>query len=121
MALKYAPLCSRCGKRRTKSESGLCCRCRQIPKTRELCHMCGEIKTNHESGLCYLCRKRVGPTVPVEKAIERQEKILTILKMNKEHYSFGEISKRIGMPKSTVYETYQRTVRLSARESGKNK
>lgn len=121
MALKYAPLCSRCGNRRTKSESGLCCRCRQIPNPIKLCHMCGEIKTNHESGLCNLCRKRVGSAVPVEKAIERQETILTILKMNKDHYSFGDISKRIGMPKSTVYETYQRAVRPSTREIGKNK
>ena len=83
--------------------------------------MCGAVKTNHESGLCNLCRKRVGSAVPVEMAIERQETILTILKMNKDHYSFGDISKRIGMPKSTVYETYQRAVRPSTREMGKNK
>lgn len=112
MALKHAPFCTRCGKRRTKSETGLCSVCRKNPHPASPCRCCGVSNTSHETGLCYRCRTRPINPIPLADAIATYKKTLAVLELRQSNRSFGDISKSLGIPKPTVYAIYRTSLHL---------
>ena len=110
MGLKNADLCTRCGERRTRHPSGLCCRCRTAAPA-GTCKICGgQTKRNHH--FCYKCRRFLATTEDIDSAISVQQKKLTILKLRKEGMSFGQIAEAVGISKSQVFAAYKEMMRL---------
>lgn len=116
MALKYAPLCSRCGERRTKSPTGLCCRCQLVSTPSEPCKVCGAIKTKHPSGLCYRCRPRAENGNDIEKAIETHLRAINILELRRANMSYSQIANTMNISKSTAYNLFRTAMGLSGLE-----
>ena len=114
MALKYAPICTRCGKHRTLHQSGLCSHCRRRPAPRVPCKVCGNTMTNHESELCTKCRRRSVSADLLPDAVERTKRTLLVLEMRERNCSFSEIGKSIGMSKSSAFELYRTALSLPA-------
>lgn len=111
MALKNAPLCTKCKAHRTLDPSGMCIHCRR--RVSNVCKICGSISTTHASGLCYRCRRRCpsGSSI-LDKAIASHEKTLEVLKMRKENLSFSDIANVTGMSKTSVYTIYHSALHL---------
>ena len=95
MGLKYAELCTQCGKRRTRHPSGLCCRCQAHPLASK-----------------YKCRKLLKVDEDLNSAIIVQRKRSTILELRQNGMSFGKIAEAVGLSKSQVYEAYRDMLRL---------
>lgn len=113
MALKYAPLCTRCGQHRTVHSSGLCSHCRRRPTPRTLCRVCGCPATNHESGLCYKCRKVSNIyDNKLEQVLAYYQRAVKVLELRLHGNSFSNIAGEIGMSKSATYSIYCRALDL---------
>lgn len=110
MGLKYADLCTRCGKMRTRHPSGLCCRCRATTPPSE-CKFCGG-RTMRGSDCCHKCRKYLRSSDDVDAAIAKQQQMLLVLKLHKEGMSYSQIAEAVGMSKSQAYEAYCAMMRL---------
>ena len=105
MALKYADLCTRCGARRTRHHSGLCCRCRAVTPS-GTCRICGEA-TRHGAEYCHKCRKRLPINTDLDSAISVQQQRLRILQLRKAGMSFTETAEAVGLSRSKTYELYR--------------
>ena len=112
MALKYAPLCSRCGERRTKSPTGLCCRCQLVSTPSKPCKVCGAIKTKHPSGLCYRCRPNAEHGDDIEKAIETHLRAINVLELRRANMSYSQIAATLSISKSTAHSIYHTAMGL---------
>lgn len=112
MALKNAPVCTRCGQHRTTNPTGLCSRCRRRPHPEVLCTRCGITNTSHESGLCHRCRCHPVSSPSLPAAIEAQKKILTVLEMRLDGLSFRDIGVALGMSKARAFSIYRSALHL---------
>lgn len=110
MGLKNADLCTRCGERRTRHPSGLCCRCRMAAPA-GTCKICGG-QTKRNNDFCYKCRKSLATTEDLDSAIREQQKKLMILILRKQGMSFGQIAEAVGISKSQVFAVYKEMMRL---------
>ena len=110
MGLKYADLCARCGKMRTRHPSGLCCRCRATTPPSK-CKICGG-RTTRGRDCCYKCRKYLRSSDDVDSAITKQQQMLLILQLHKEGMSFSQIGEAVGISKSQAFMAFQEMMRL---------
>ena len=106
MIRENTPICSRCGSRRTAHPSGVCSCCRKL-KGSKPCIRCGQRKTLAKDGICSICRAalkgRQGCVLTEEQAIQRTERLLSVLRQHRSGRSYAQISEMIGIPRSTVY------------------
>ena len=101
MALKYAPYCIRCGKRRVKDPAGLCSYCRRLrPATS--CEVCGR-PTRGGSTVCTTCRATGKCCVDFDAAILNVETLLEVLRLRRTGCSLSEIGMVTNLTKSQVY------------------
>lgn len=110
-----ATVCKNCGERTTRHPSGLCARCqRKAGAPIVICECCGQRKTRDESKLCYVCRaKQITKNYDVSRidyAIEQTKLQLAILEKKRDGYSIRKIAEELGIPKSTVDNTYKQAV-----------
>lgn len=119
MGLEYADYCKICGERKTKHESGICCRCRRI-KRNKVCKICRNAMTANPDGICYECRRKGLPSNQVrdpewrlDQAIKEYSDTLFILQQRKANIPFANIADMIGIPRSSVYGKYRRALNLS--------
>ena len=110
MGLKYAELCTQCGKRRTRHPSGLCCRCQAHPLASK-CKCCGRLTTRGRDCGTWSRKQRQGDE-DLNSAIIVQRKRSTILELRQNGMSFGKIAEAVGLSKSQVYEAYRDMLRL---------
>ena len=106
MLPQTTPICLRCGQRRTTHPSGLCSCCRKL-KGCKLCIRCGQRKTSAVDGICSVCRtslkNRQGRQLTEGQAIEQTELLLSILKWHRKGVSYAQISKMLGVQRSTAF------------------
>lgn len=79
MPINYAPICLRCGQRKTSAVDGICSVCRTSLKNRQ------------------------GRQLTEDQAIEQAELLLSILKWHRKGVSYAQISEMLGVPRSTAF------------------
>lgn len=112
MGLKYADVCKKCGMRKTRHPSGLCCRC-QLTGPKSTCKYCGN-QTHNGNDCCYRCRKIQRVSLDFNAAVAAQQKRLLILKLRQNGKSYGEIATAVGLSKSVVFDAIKEMLRLPA-------
>ena len=106
MPTKNAPLCKKCGIRRTNNAFGLCSICKdglnlEVP----LCKNCHKVHTRSQSGLCKNCiSKNLGNDTPenINAAIVRHKLRLSVLSQRKGGVDIAEIAKNLGISEKDV-------------------
>ena len=82
---------------------------------RRLCKVCGENRTSSPAGLCWKCweketeGKQRDPEA-LQKAIERTQLTLTILKYRAEGISYQNIARIVELPVQTCYAMVERAI-----------
>ena len=106
MPINYAPICLRCGQRRTTHPSGVCSCCRKL-KGSKPCIRCGQRKTSAVDGICSICRtslkNRQGRQLTEDQAIEQTALLLSVLTWHRKGVSYAQISEMLGIPRSTAF------------------
>ena len=108
-------LCKVCQERLTSAEDGICAFCRRQSREQSLCKVCGEIWTASPDGICWKCwekeneGKQRAPEA-LQKAIERTQLTLTILKYRAEGISYQDIARIVELPVQTCYAMVERAI-----------
>lgn len=82
---------------------------------RRLCKVCGENRTSSPDGLCWKCREKENEgkqrdPEALQKAIERTQLTLTILKYRAEGISYQNIARIVELPVQTCYAMVERAI-----------
>lgn len=108
-------LCKVCQEWLTNAEDGICAFCRRQSREQSLCKVCGEIWTASPDGICWKCWEKENEgeqrdPEALQKAIERTQLTLTILKYRAEGLSYANIAYIVELPVQTCYAMVERAI-----------